>query len=134
MAKKDKKGRLTIPIDIWNISKLSNRICNDFGFFITKDYKVCIMEISHGKTLEYEFLSHCKIDEKRRFSTFENVEAILGEGDTYYFSVCFNSTLPLIYIYKTDAIKYHRAKSILVDIKKSFDGLDAYLLQDDIDD
>ena len=134
MAKKDKYGRLTIPIDIWNISELSNRLYNDFGFFINNDYRVCIMEISHGKKLEYEFLSHCKIDEKRRFSILENVEAILGEDDTYYFSVCFKSTYPLIYIQKTDGIKYHRAKSILLGIKHSFDELEDAYIKEDIDD
>ena len=133
MAKKNKNGRLIIPMDIWKMSQLSNCVSKDFGFFITKDFRVCIMEISHGKALEYEFLSHCKIDESRRFSIFENVEAILGEGDIYYFSVCLKSSLPLIYIYKTDAIKYHRAKSILAGIRDSFAGLDAYL-KEDIDD
>ena len=100
MARKTSQARLTAPKDIWDIVGFNNYDRNQFGFFISDDSRVLIMDISLGRKFKYEFLGKCNFDEKHRFFVPKNVDTYLGEGSTYYFttSICQSS----IYLYKLD--------------------------------
>lgn len=99
MAKKATQARLTIPIDIWNISKFDNYDKKSFGFFISNDSRVVIANDLVCRNLNYEFLGRCSFDEKHRFFVPKNVDAYLGSGDIYYFTSSIESSI--IYFYKT---------------------------------
>ena len=99
MAKKSAQARLTIPIDIWNISKFDNYDKNSFGFFISNDSRAVIANILVGKNLNYEFLGSCSFDAKHRCFVPKNVDVYFGSGDIYYFTSSLKNSI--IYFYKT---------------------------------
>lgn len=100
MAEKTSQARLTIPKDIWDVVGFGKYEKPNFGFFITDDSRVLIMDVNLGVEFEYEFLGKCNFDDKHRFFIPKNVDTYLGKGAIYYFStsICQSS----IYIYKLD--------------------------------
>lgn len=128
MAKRDKQSRLLIPCDIWETVGFSEYTVQNFAFFITNNSRVAIADVNLGKKLGYEFIGSCIIDKKHRFIVSENVEACLGDGNTYYFST--SATQSLIYLMKTSSIDYQHVKNLLISIRSLFNGIDAYLQED----
>lgn len=99
MAIKSTQKRLTIPKDIWDISKFDDFDKKSFGFFISSDSRVVITSNFVGKKLNYEFLGSCSFDEKHRFFVPKNVDVYLSSGDIYYFTS--SSENSIVYFYKT---------------------------------
>ena len=98
MPRKDRQKRLTLPLDMWQSAKFDDYVDKRFGFFITDDSRVIIMNIDEGHNKEFEFLGKCSFDCKHRCSIPENVDAYLGEGDIYYFTTHIYTYG--VYIYK----------------------------------
>lgn len=86
MANKKSQKRLTIPKDIWDISKFDDYNTSNFGFFITDDSRIVIMCPEVGNECGYEYIGLCHLDHCHRFFLPKNVDIYLGEGDDYYFS------------------------------------------------
>ena len=98
MINKKSQGRLLIPRDIWDVTNFDSLKDPSFGFFLTEDLRVVITTIDVGELKKYQYLGHCKFDDKHRFFISHNVDTYLGDGNRYYFSIFLNTNL--IYINK----------------------------------
>lgn len=96
MAKKDKKGRLVISLGYLNAVGISS---SDELWFVTIDKKkVAILKDSIFDELRRKELSSrviklakCKLEKNEKFENCitipSEVEAVLGKGKQYYFSI-----------------------------------------------
>ncbi|NLC87507.1 MAG: hypothetical protein GX682_01820 [Clostridiaceae bacterium] len=104
MARKDSQGRLTIPIDIWDLVDFENCKENKFVFFVTKTSEVVIASLYADGFENLECLGYCRLDEKHRFFIPKNVDLYLGNelGDEkdYYFSTYISKKC--VYLHKIE--------------------------------
>ena len=109
MAKKDDKNRVLIPDDIVKrcsfLKKEPLSKNEGFIFFLNNHDKVGItyIDIKCRFPSNFKFLGTCNYDKKtHKLYIPENVDAVLGDGEDYYFATSLKGR-EYLYIYKRES-------------------------------